>query len=241
MMSICRKELRRFFSSLTGYITIILFLLVSGLFLFVLPDSNIPDNSYATLDKFFELAPWIFLFLVPALTMHSFSDEFRQGTFELLRTKPVSTWQITLGKYLAILVVIIIVLLPTLIYVYTIKSLSQSGLIDSGGISGSYIGLFFLAAAFAAVCLCCSAFTSNTVVAFLAGGFVCLLLYFGFNAVSRIPFFAGSADYYIENAGIDFHYKSMSRGVVDTRDMIYFLSIIFLSLFITVKNISKKQ
>lgn len=240
MYSICRKELNRFFSNLTGYIAIVFFMLLCGVFLFLLPQSSILDNNYATLDKFFELAPWVLLFLVPAITMHSLSEEFKTGTFEILKTKPLSAWQIVLGKYIAILMVMLIVILPTLIYIITIKSLSTQGTIDSGSITGSYVGLFLLAAVFAAVSLCCSGFTNNAVVAFLIGVFVCLILYFGFNAISKISFFANGLDYYIEMLGIDFHYKSISRGVIDTRDVVYFFSIIFLSLLITVKNICRK-
>jgi ABC-2 type transport system permease protein len=240
MYSICRKELNRFFSNLTGYIAIVLFMLVCGVFLFLLPQSSILDNNYATLDKFFELAPWVLLFLVPAISMHSLSEEFKTGTFEILKTKPLSAWQIVWGKYIAILLVMLIVILPTLIYIVTIKSLSTQGSIDGGGIAGSYVGLFLLAAVFAAVSLCCSGFTNNAVVAFLISGFVCLILYFGFNAISKIPFFANGLDYYIEMLGIDFHYKSISRGVIDTRDVLYFCSVIFLSLLVTVKNISRK-
>ncbi len=240
MYSICRKELNRFFSNLTGYIAIVLFMLLCGIFLFLLPQSSILDNNYATLDKFFELAPWVLLFLVPAITMHALSEEFKTGTFEILKTKPLSAWQIVLGKYIAILVVMLIVILPTLIYTVTIKSLSTQGTIDGGGIAGSYVGLFLLAAVFAAVSLCCSGFTNNAVVAFLISGFVCLILYFGFSAISKIPFFANGLDYYIEMLGIDFHYKSISRGVIDTRDVVYFCSVIFLSLLVTVKNISRK-
>jgi ABC-2 type transport system permease protein len=238
MYSICRKEINRIFSNLTGYIAIILFLIICGIFLFILPDSSILDNNYATAENFFSLAPWVLLFLVPAITMHTLSDEFKTGTFELLKTKPVTSFQIVFGKYLAVLIVILFVIVPTFIYIITIKSLSTTGTIDGGGIAGSYLGLFLLAAVFAAVSICCSGFTNNAVAAFLISGFVCLLLYFGFTALSKLPFFAGTADYYIEMLGIDFHYRSISRGVLDTRDIIYFLSIIFLSLFITVKKIS---
>ena len=240
MWSICKKELQQFFSNLIGYITIILFLLVSGLFLFVLPDSNIFDFGYASLDKFFELAPWILLFLVPAITMRSLSDEFRGGTFEILQTRPLTRWQIVAGKYISVLLVILIAIIPTLIYVITIKALGTQNGIDSGGILGSYIGLFLLAAVFAAIGICCSGFTGNAVVAFLISAFACLLLYFGFNALSRLSFLANGADYYVEMLGIDFHYRSISRGVMDSRDIVYFFSIIFLFLLITVKNLRKK-
>ena len=240
MYSICIKELNRFFSNLTGYIAIILFLLVCGVFLFLLPDSSILNNNYASLSSFFEIAPWVLMFLIPALTMHTISDEFRTGTFELLKTKPLTAWQIILGKYIAVLVVVFIVIIPTLLYVLTIKILATQVGIDAGGLVGSYVGLFLLAAVFAAVSLCCSGYTANAVVAFLISSFVCLLLYYGFNAISKLPFFTGGADYYIEMLGIDFHYRSISRGVVDTRDVIYFFSLIFLSLLITVKKISRK-
>jgi ABC-2 type transport system permease protein len=240
MLSICKKELHQFFSNLTGYIAIILFLLVNGLFLFVLKESNLFDFGYASLDKFFELAPWILIFLVPAITMRSLADEFKSGTFEILQTKPLTKWQIVLGKYFSIVLVLLFVIVPTFIYIFTIKSLSAGGGIDSGGIVGSYIGLLMLAAVFAAIGLCCSSFTSNAVVAFLISAFACLILYFGFNAVSKLPLFQGKADYYIEMLGIDFHYRSISRGLIDSRDVIYFISLIFLFLLITVKNLQKR-
>jgi ABC-2 type transport system permease protein len=240
MLSICKKELHQFFSSLTGYVAIVLFLLVNSVFLFVLKDSNIFDFGYASLDKFFELSPWILIFLVPAITMRSLSEEFKTGTFEILQTKPLSKWQIVSGKYLSVLIVLLFVIVPTFIYVFTIKNLSAAGTIDSGGIAGSYIGLVFLAAVFAAISLCCSSFTSNAIVAFLVSAFVCLVLYFGFNAVSKLPVFQGKADYYIEMIGIDFHYRSISRGLLDSRDVFYFASLIFLFLSITVQNLHKR-
>ena len=240
MWSICKKELKQFFSNLTGYIAIILFLLVNGLFLFVLKDSNIFDFGYASLDKFFELAPWVLLFLVPALTMRSFSEEFRGGTFETLVTRPLSRRQIVIGKYLSVLIILIIVILPTVIYVITIQSLSAQGSIDTGGIAGSYIGLFLLGAVFSAIGVCLSSLTQNAVVAFLLSAFACLVLYFGFSALSRLSFLSGGMDYYTEMLGIDFHYGSISRGVLDTRDLVYFGSIIILFLLITTKNLQRR-
>ncbi len=240
MISIAKKEFYQFFSSLTGYITIILFLLVNAIYLFVLKDSNIFDFGYATLSSFFDLAPWVFIFLIPALGMRSFADEFKSGTFETLKTSPLTKWQIVGGKYAAILAVILIALIPTFLYVITIHSLSSSGGIDSGAITGSYIGLFFLASVFAAITLWCSSFTANAVIAFLLSAFACIVLYFGFNAISKLPVFTGNADYYIEMIGIDFHYQSISRGVLDTRDIVYFLSVIFLFLFSTQKILIKK-
>lgn len=239
MLSICKKELNQFFNNLTGYITIVLFLLVNGLFLFVLRDSNLFDYGYATLDKFFELSPWVLIFLVPAITMRLFSDEFKTGTFEILQTRPISRWQIVGGKYVSVLLVMLFVILPTFLYVFTIKSLSTTGTIDGGGILGSYIGLLLLSSVFAAIGLCCSSFTSNAVVAFLLSAFTCLIVYFGFNALSKLPLFIGYADYYVEMLGVDFHYRSTSRGLLDSRDIIYFASLNVLFLLITLKNIKK--
>lgn len=234
------KEIRQFFSNLTGYIALLLFLLVNGIFLFLLQESSILEFGYASLDPFFQLAPWVLMFLIPAIAMRSFSEEFRTGTFETLKTRPLTATEIVYGKYFSVLGVMGVVIVPTFLYVYTIQSLSTTGQIDGGGIAGSYLGLFFLASVFAAISVCCSSFTSNAVVAFLVSAFACLILYFGFNALSALPLFSGNADYYIEMLGIDFHYRSISRGVLDTRDVVYFLSMIALFLFITIKNVQKK-
>ncbi|MFC0774186.1 gliding motility-associated ABC transporter permease subunit GldF [Terrimonas alba] len=239
MWSICKKELRQFFSSLTGYIAIIVFLLVNGLTLFVFED-NILEFGYATLDRFFQLAPWILLLLIPAITMRSFADEFKGGTFEILQTRPLTRWQIVVGKYLGSLVVVLIALLPTIVYIVSIQSLSSNDGIDMGATIGSYIGLFFLAAVFTAIGICVSSFTNNAVVAFIISLIACALLYYGFSAISRLAALEGGADYYIEMLGIDFHYRSISRGVIDTRDLVYFLSMIFLFLTITDRNLLKR-
>ncbi|HMH20236.1 MAG TPA: ABC transporter permease subunit [Puia sp.] len=240
MLAVCKKELRQFFSSLTGYIAIIVFLLLNGLLLFVFPETDILTFGYATLDKFFELAPWILLLLIPAITMRSLSDEFRMGTFELLQTAPLTRTQIVAGKYLANLLVVVIALLPTLVYFLSLQRLSAQGGVDTGGITGSYIGLFFLAAVFTAIGVCCSSFTNNAVVAFIGAAFFCFLIYSGFAAVSHLPVFAAGADYYIEMLGIDFHYRNSSRGVIDTRDLIYFGSVIFFFLLLTARNLAKR-
>lgn len=240
MWSVCKKEFRQFFSSLTGYIAIAVFLLLNGLFLFVFPDSNLLDFGYATLSKFFELAPWILLLLVPAITMRSFSEEFKSGTFEILQTRPLHRWQVVMGKYMGALLVVCLALVPTLIYLLSIQQLSAEGGIDTGGTIGSYIGLVFLCAVFTAIGICCSSFTSNAVVAFILSAFVCFLVYSGFNAISRIPALQSGADYYIEMLGIDFHYRSISRGVIDSRDIVYFFSVIFLFLVIMHRNLLKR-
>lgn len=239
MWAVCKKELRQFFSSLTGYIAIIVFLLANGLVLFVF-ENNILDFGYATLDRFFQLAPWILLLLIPAITMRSLADEFKAGTFEILQTRPLSRWQIVGGKYIGCLVVVIIAVLPTIIYFFSIQQLSTSEGIDTGATIGSYVGLIFLAAVFTSIGICTSSFTNNAVVAFIISLIACALLYYGFNAISHLPGLEGNADYYIEMAGIDFHYQSISRGVIDTRDIIYFLSVIFLFLTITNRNLLKR-
>jgi ABC-2 type transport system permease protein len=241
MWSVCKKEFRQFFSSLTGYIAIIVFLLLNGLFLFVFPDTNILDFGFATIDKFFELAPWILLLLIPAITMRSFADEFKGGTFEILQTKPLSRWQLVSGKYFGSLLVVLIALVPTLLYPISVQQLAAAGGgIDMGGTIGSYIGLIFLAGVFVAIGIACSSITNNAVVAFIAGAFLCFVLYSGFNAISRIPALQAGADYYIEMLGIDFHYRSVSRGVVDSRDLIYFLSVILFFLLFTNRNLLKR-
>ncbi len=263
MWSLCKKELRQFFSNLTGYMAILLFLLLNGLFLFVFPESNLFDYGYATLDKFFELAPWVLLLLIPAITMRSFADEFKSGTFEILRTLPLSKKQVISGKYFAALVVVVVAIIPTFIYVFTISRLSTGG-IDTGGIMGSYIGLFFLAAVFTAIGIFCSSISSNPVVSFLLSAFACFMIYSAFaaissltifqnslgfyldlfgihsNAIKRLPGFQTSIGYYLELIGIDSHYHSISRGVVDSRDLVYFFSLIVFFLFLTAKNLLKR-
>ncbi|HYM92508.1 MAG TPA: gliding motility-associated ABC transporter permease subunit GldF, partial [Chitinophagaceae bacterium] len=240
MWAICKKELRQFFTSLTGYIAIIVFLLANGLMLFVF-ENNIFDFGYATLDRFFQLAPWILLLLIPAITMRSFADEFKTGTFEILQTRPLTRSQIVLGKYLANLIVVFIALAPTIIYIFSIQQLSSGEGIDIGSTIGSYIGLFFLAAVFTAIGICASSLTNNSVVAFIASLIGSVLLYYGFNAISKLPGLNNGVDYYIEMAGIDFHYHSISRGLIDTRDIVYFLSVIFLFISITNRNLLKDR
>jgi ABC-2 type transport system permease protein len=242
MWPVCKKEFRQFFSSLTGIIALAVFLLLNGLFLFVFPDSNMLDFGYASLDRFFELAPWILTFLVPAITMRSLADEFKGGTYEILQTKPLGYAQLTAGKYVGCLLVVVLALLPTLLYAFTMQALSAGNAgIDWGGTAGAYTGLFLLAAVFTAIGICCSSFTSNAVVAFIVSAFACFILYAGFGAISRMAVLASGADYYIEMLGIDFHYRSISRGVVDARDIVYFISIIIFFLLFTQRNLIKRR
>ncbi len=240
MWAVCKKEFRQFFSSLTGYIAIIIFLLLTGLLLFVFPDTSILDFGYASLEKFFDLAPWVLLLLIPAISMRSFSDEFRSGTFEILQSRPLTYWQIVSGKYAASLFVILIALLPTWIYFFSVQHLATQAGMDLGATMASYIGLFFLTAVFAAIALCCSSFTSNAVVAFITAGFACFLIYIGFHAISSVKAFPSGADYYIDMFGIDFHYRNMSRGIITLRDLFYFISVIAFFLTLTRNNLFKR-
>lgn len=240
MWMICKKEWQQFFSSLTGYLALIVFLLLNGLFLFVFPDSNLLDFGYASLSGFFSLAPWLLLFLVPTITMRTFADEYKSGNFEILKTLPITPTSIVIGKYLGALIIVLTALIPSVVYAFSMQSLSVTGGIDLGGTIGSYIGLCFLAAVFTAIGIAASSFTNNTVVAFIGAAFVCFLLFIGFSAISKLPVFNAGLDYYIELLGIQYHYRSISRGVIDSRDLIYFLGMIALFLFITSKNLLKR-
>ena len=227
MFSIFQKEISTFFSSLIGYIVIGLFLTMLGLFMWVFPSYSILDYNYATLDQLFGIAPMIFMFLIPAITMRSFAEEQQAGTFELLATKPLTDLQIILGKYFASLALVIFAILPTLLYYYTVYQLgSPKGNLDSGAIMGSYFGLILLAAVFVAIGVFASAVRDNQITAFLLATFLCFIFYWGFGFISVLPIFVGKLDYVVQMMGIDYHYSSISRGVIDTRDIIYFLSVI---------------
>ncbi|WP_343700126.1 gliding motility-associated ABC transporter permease subunit GldF [Chitinophaga sp.] len=241
MSAIFKKEIHQFFSSVTGYVAIILFLVANGLFLFVYPDTSLLDAGYANLDGLFEMAPLIFLLLIPAITMRSLADEFKTGTMELLSTKPVTWWQTVWGKFWACTTIVIIALLPTLVYYLAMSQLAatNNGL-DNGSIIGSYTGLFLLGGTFTAIGLWASSLSSNAVVAFLVAIFTCYIFYNGFDALSKVPVFSGGADYYLQMAGIRYHYNSISRGVIDSRDVIYFLSITGLMLYLTKMSLERK-
>ena len=239
MWALCKKELAQFFSSLSGYIAVALFLLANGLVLFVFED-NILDFGYATLDRFFELSPWILLLLIPAITMRSFAEEFKTGTYEVLSTQPLTRWQIIAGKYLGALLVVLIALLPTLLYAITIDSLATHAGLDKGALVGSYIGLVLLAAVFTAIGIWCSSVSSNIVVAFLLALLGSALFYYGFHALAKLPVFAAGTDYRVEWLWIDFHYRSISRGLVEFRDLIYFISLVILFFFLTARNLLRR-
>jgi ABC-2 type transport system permease protein len=240
MHSLILKEVRVFLGSLIGHIVIVVFLLITGLFLWVFPQ-NILESGYADLGPLFFMAPWVFLFLVPAVTMRSFSEERRTGTMELLLTKPLSELQIVLAKYLAAVVLVVLALLPTLVYWYSLHELAvPRGNLDTGGIIGSYIGLLFLGSCFAAVGILASALTDSQIVAFLIAVFLCFLLYMGFELIASFDAF-GALDGPLRSIGIHAHYTSMSRGVIDSRDVLYYLGMIVIFLLLTRTTIQSRK
>ncbi len=238
MLAILKKEINSFFASPIGYLVIAIFLLLNSLFLWLFKgEFNILDYGFADLSAFFLLAPWILIFLIPAVTMRSFSDEKKQGTLELLLTKPISHINIVLGKYFGAFVLILIAIIPTLLYVYTVYQLGNPvGNLDIGSTLGSYFGLLFLIAAYTAIGIFTSTLSSNQIVAFILAVFLCFVFYIGFEGIADF-----TSSNFIDQLGMSSHYKSMSRGVLDTRDIIYFLSITALFLMLTKLTINKEQ
>lgn len=233
MLTIYKKELYSYLSSLVAYITIIIFLVVLGLFLWVFPDTSILEYGYAGLDSLFSTAPYLFMFLIPALTMRTLAEEKKEGTFELLATKPLTDGQIIIGKYLSALTIVLFALIPTLVYYYSIYNLGATkGNIDTGAVIGSYIGLFLLGGVFTAIGLFASSITKNQIIAFAIALFLCFFAFTGFESVSKILALQ-NFDFLLLNLGINQHYQSISRGVLDTRDLVYFISTIALFLLLT--------
>lgn len=233
MIPILKKEINSFFASPIGYLVIAIFLLINSLFLFLFKgEFNILDNGFADLSTFFLLSPWIFMFLVPAITMRSFSEELKQGTIEILLTKPISTLQIVMGKFLGALILIVMALIPTILFVITIWQLGNPiGNLDTGAILGSYIGLLFLAAAFTAIGLLASTLSQNQIVAFIVAVFLCFIMFYGFDGLAGLGL---TGDLFnLETLGLKYHYNSMSRGVLDTRNLIYFASIAIIFILLT--------
>ena len=233
MLSILNKEIIGFFSSLAAYISMAVFLLVTGLFLWVFPDSSILDYGYAGLDSFFNVVPYLFMFLIPAITMRSLAEEQKDGTFELLATRPLSDWQIVLGKFLASLLIVILTLVPTLIYYISVYQLGiTKGNIDTGAVIGSYLGLILLGGVFTSIGLFTSSLRKNQIIAFTLSVFLCFLSFSAFDSISTLIIFQNFENS-ISALGINQHYQSISRGVLDSRDFIYFLSFAGLFLLFT--------
>lgn len=209
------------------------FLLVTSLFLWVFPDSSILDYGYAGLDSFFNIAPYLFMFLIPAITMRSLAEEQKDGTFELLATRPLSDWQIVIGKFLASLLIIVLTLVPTLIYYISVYQLGISkGNIDTGSVIGSYLGLILLGGAFTSIGLFTSSFGKNQIIAFTLSVFLCFVTFSAFDSISKVISLQ-SFESSLTSLGINQHYQSISRGVLDSRDFIYFLSFAGLFLLLT--------
>ncbi|MFK5891578.1 MAG: gliding motility-associated ABC transporter permease subunit GldF [Flavobacteriaceae bacterium] len=238
MFSILKKELLTFFASAIGYLVMGLFLLANGLLLWIFKsDYNILNTGFADLNSFFDISPWLFFFIIPAVTMRSFVDEKATGTLEILKSKPLTNWQILLGKYLGSFVLIVLSLLPTIIYIYSINSLSNPvGNIDLGPILGAYLGLFLIASSYTAIGIFASLISKNQIVAFLLAVIICFILFYGFEALVKL----NSNDYNWAYLGMKFHYNSLARGLIDTRDIIYFLSVSVLFLLVSHKIIERQ-
>ena len=235
MYALLVKEINSFLNSLIGYIVIAVFLITISLFLWIFPDGNfnILEAGYANIDPLFVITPWVYLLLVPAVTMRLFSEEKKTGTIELLLTRPLTEMQVVTAKYLSGVILVLFSLLPTIVYYISVYKISLPvGNIDSGGALGSYIGLLFIGAAFVSIGLFASALADNQVVAFITAFFLCLLCFHGFESLAGLVKM-GIMNNIIFNLGINAHYLSMSRGVIDTRDVIYFLSVILFFLFLT--------
>jgi ABC-2 type transport system permease protein len=242
MFSLLKKEIQSFLGSLIGYIVIIVFLTIMSLIMWVFPsDYNVLDNEYATLGPLFSLAPWVFMFLIPSVTMRLFADENKTGTIELLLTKPLTDLQIIASKYLAGILLVLFSLVPTLIYYIVIYQLgAPEGNLDQGGTWGSYLGLLFLASGFVAIGLFASSLSDNQVISFIIAVFLSFFAYIGFDFISSLSLF-GSFDLLVQKLGINEHYGSMSRGVIDSRDALYFFSVIAFFFMLTKLKLSSRN
>ncbi len=231
MLALINKELGSFLSSIVGYLVIVIFLALVSLFVWVFPgEFNILDGGFSTMEPMFTIAPWVFMFLIPAITMRFFAEEKKTGTIELLLTKPISELRLVLSKYFAGHILVIFALIPTLIYYITIYQIGNPvGNIDTGGVMGSYFGLLFLSSAFISIGIFSSSITDNQIVSFIISVFLSFFFFTGIEAISSIPFLE-SVESFLLGLSINSHYQSMSRGVLDTRDIIYFLS--FTGLFV---------
>jgi ABC-2 type transport system permease protein len=240
MLVIFQKELNSFLNSLVGYLVISVFLLAVGLLIWVFPEYSLLLYGYAGLESFFSLTPFLYIFLIPAITMRTFAEEKRLGTMELLLTRPLTNWQIIFGKYLATCALVAFSLLPTLLYYFSVYELgSPKGNIDSAAVVGSYLGLFLLGCVFCAVGIFASALTDNQIISFMVAVFLCFILYTGFSQIAAINLWS-SYSFIINQLGIDFHYHSISKGLIDSRNLLYFLSVIF-SFLAATKLVLEKE
>lgn len=233
MLAILKKEFNGFLNSLIAYIVITVFLVAIGMFMWVFPESSVLEYGFADMQTLFNMAPWVFLFLIPAITMRTFAEEKREGTIELLLTKPITDLQLILGKYFAALLLALFALLPTLLYYYSVYKLGNPvGNVDSAAVVGSYLGLIFLAGVFCAIGVFASAISDNQIISFVIAVFLCFIVYTGFDSIASVPLF-GTFDYAISQLGISYHYEAISKGLVDSRDVLYFLSVIAIMILAT--------
>lgn len=240
MKAILLREIKSFFGSLTGYLVIAVFLILNGIFLWIVEGNyNILQSGYNDLTPFFQLAPLVLLLLIPAVTMKSISDERKQGTIELLVTKPLSLRQIVTGKFLGAFLLVVLAILPTVLYIIILNPYGMpAGNIDLGSTLGSYLGLLFLIAAYTSIGIFCSSLSENQIVAFVLAVTICFALYLGFDQLAEL---IKSKATEIEKLGMSYHFKSMSRGVIDTRDLIYFVSVTLFFIVATIFNLKNER
>ncbi|HHP7242109.1 MAG TPA: gliding motility-associated ABC transporter permease subunit GldF [Cyclobacteriaceae bacterium] len=241
MKSVFIKELTSFFNALTAFLIISLFLIAIGLLMWVFPSTSVLDYGFATMDTLFALSPYVLMFIVPAITMRSIAEEKKAGTLELLLTKPITSWGVILGKYLAIAVVLLFTLFPTIIYYISIHQLGNPiGNIDTPGVIGSYVGLLLLALAYSSIGLFSSSLTDNQIISFIIAVFISFIFFLGFDSLAEVNVW-GTTSFYLEQLGFVVHYDSLSKGLLDLRDVVYFLSVIFVFLLFTHLNLNSRK
>ncbi|MFN3848061.1 MAG: gliding motility-associated ABC transporter permease subunit GldF [Spirosomataceae bacterium] len=243
MLTIFRKEINSFLNSLIAYIAIGVFLAITGYFVWISNDGqtqNVLDYGFADLNTFFSVTPFVFILLIPAITMRAFSEEFKTGTIELLLTKPLSEWQLVIGKFLAAFALVIVALIPTLLYYYSVYQLGvPKGNIDTAAVIGSYIGLILLGGVFVSIGIWSSSMTDNQVVAFILGAVLCFVFYYIIGSLASV--FSGSLQYITSYIGLNYHYDALGRGLIDSRNVLYFLSLIFVALYLTKLRLNRKK
>lgn len=241
MIRVLAKEFNSFLNSLIAYVVIGVFLTGIGLLMWVFPETSVLDYGYADMDTLFSLGPYVLIFLIPAITMRSFAEERKSGTMELLLTKPLTDWDIVLGKFLACFLLVLFALIPTIIYYFSIRALGNpAGNIDTPGVIGSYVGIALLAGVFCSVGIVASSITSNQIVAFILAAFLCFLVFSGFESISTLDVWSSNT-LFIKQFGILYHYEALSKGLIDSRDVIYFVSVGALMLLISKTILSARS
>lgn len=241
MIQVIAKEFNAFLNSLIAYVVIGVFLSGMGLLMWVFPETSVLEYGYADMDTLFSLGPYIFIFLIPAITMRSFAEEKKSGTMELLLTKPLTDWDIILGKFFACFLLVLFALIPTFIYYFSISALGNPvGNMDTPGVVGSYIGLALLGAVFCSIGIVSSSITSNQIIAFILAAFFCFIFFTGFESIATLDVWSGNV-LLIKQLGILYHYDALSKGLIDSRDVIYFLSVTILMLLISKTILSSRS